>query len=233
MKSLKPALCSIALLILSACGGGGSGTVTPLQTTNLPVSATFENIFTSAGTYTATTADGAKSITLTLTPGADAQFSPSTASSKTVNFHRVISQNGNVLDTQSSTMYFNTRPLTFVAVEGRAVDQSSVIDATSNVGVTGYAYMSSGLSFSVPIQEGKWSLEQSGDKVFLCLTNTNGWPDAWTPGRALTTTVKEYCFAVNGSGRINGFKARQSVLENTYNGFNQPITNVIETLNFQ
>ena len=64
------------LSILSGCGGGGADI--PLQTTGLPVAATFENIFTSSGVYSASTTDGATTLTLTITPSEDGQLSQST-----------------------------------------------------------------------------------------------------------------------------------------------------------
>jgi hypothetical protein len=215
------------LSILSGCGGGGD---MPLQTTGLPVAATFENIFTSSGVYSASTTDGATTLTLTITPSEDGQFSQSTAKSRVVNFSRVIKQNGTVIDTQQSSMYFNILPLRFVAVEGKVVDTSSAIPSIGDVNASSRAYMSEGIGrglFSTPPQEGTWSLEQASGKVFLCLTNKLGFGLLSAPGSE-TTTITTYCFGVNGSGRTSAFKASQTTDENSTGS-----TSVVETISFQ
>lgn len=231
LKTIKTVLAVSAMALMTACGGGGGGGGgTTLQTTGLPVAATFENIFTTSGTYTATSADGASTLTLTITPTADGQFSQSTAQSKTVDFLRVVRTNGVVTDTAQATMYFNTSPLTFVAVEGRAVDTSTTVPATGDVNATGQAYFSAGAGrglFSTSPQEGVWSLEQASGKVFLCLKNTLGYGLLSQPGFE-TTTITTYCFAVNGAGKTTGFKATQSTDQNSTGN-----TSVVDTVSFQ
>lgn len=244
LMNVKTLVAVSTFALLSACGGGsgggsgsagntsntGTGSGTAIQTTGLPMAAALENILTTQGTYSATSVDGINTLSLTITPSESEQFSQSTLPSKKVNLNRVVRQNGAVIDTQQMTIYFNTSPFKFIAVDGREIEKSNPIPVAADVNSSYVVYTSAGVGrglSSIPPLEGTLSIEQVNNKVYLCLTNKLGNGLLSMPSFE-TTTISTYCIGINADGKTSGFKASFSTDERT-----TLRNNVIDTYVFQ
>ena len=198
---------SAIAVVLSGCGGGGDTASGP---TDYPVSTAFDRLLVTQAVFSATTTDGTASLSLTFTPGAQAKFTATSPTSKTISISTVVRQNGAVNSTDQSSIYFNTAPTSFIAAFNVAVQDSPIIPQTAKVGSSGRAYFTPGNGrglFSVPPQEGTWSLEAgSNGKAWLCLTNKLGYGLLSSPSFEVTY-INTYCFSIDAAGIASGFKA--------------------------
>ena len=227
-KMLKYTLSVTAVAALTACGGGG-GSSGGNAVTSIPLRTVIQKVLTTAATYSATSSDGT-TLSVTLTPGADAAFSAQTPISKTVNMSTLARNSSGVLDTKQQVLYFNASPLFFVAVEGRKIDVTTSIPETAVVSGSGQMYLSNGNGrglFSTPPLEGTWSVEAANDgKMWACITNKLGYGLLSSSGFE-TTTISTYCFKSDEQGNISGFKASTSTDERSTSR-----TPVVATLTF-
>lgn len=220
-KSSTTVLAALAAASLIGCGGGGGGD-TASAPTSYPVSSAFDRLLTTQANFSATSSDGTLAISQTFTPSAQGQFSPTSPVSKTVSISTVVRQNGAVISTDQSVIYFNSAPQTFVAAFGKAVQQSPTLPASASIGSSGRAYFTAGVGrglFSTPPQEGTWSLESgSNGRAWLCLTNQLGYGLLSSPSFEVTY-LNTYCFSIDANGTASGYKAtlatdRRSTINN-------------------
>lgn len=196
--------------LLTSCGGGGSASSGP---STVPVAVVFERLLAQGGTFSASTSSGAQNLSLTIQPTADARFNSSLPVSKVTLLNAAVRQGGTVVATDQQAVYFTLAPVTFLAVQGRVIQSSGTLPASAPLAATGRAYSSPGVGrglFSTPPLEGTWSVDAGADgRTFLCLTNRLGYGLLSSPSFE-TTTIANYCFSIDTSGQVNGFKASTS-----------------------
>lgn len=201
-------------VFLSACGGGGGATATPVvEITEFPVDASFSAFFSRAGINTASAKDLAgNSYTLTyqIAPGADKSLPGSSAPSplKTVAVTASVRINAGAPVSSSSEIYFSMSPFKLWGIDGANFEkQSHQLDAApvaASVGsfgnlASGYLTRPDGFFLDPYSRNISWALERdTATTAWLCIDTQIA---TASPGR------EKDCARIDARGNVSGFKS--------------------------
>lgn len=209
LRRLSLAVLCTAPLLLTACGGGGSGDAgTPLsQTYNLDAAITQAMAKpTQLGPLTTTFQNVVFNLTMTFAPAPDMLFEGVTLKS---NLQTVTMTGGNANTSSSSTLYYKTGP--YFASGSLDVDGSYTVSvrtgdlpAAATVGASGLLstdtiYADATKALVVATSVNTWSLESdTATTVLACLNSVVR--DVSPPD----TSSQKVCFRINTAGDVSG-----------------------------
>lgn len=223
MKLSKLSLILFSTVFVAACGGGGSGDVSPSQVASntFPLDTAYTQVSIAGISLNGTAIDGADTWTMSLsvTPAADETFEGATAKKSVQSV--TIKKNGATVVSSGGESFFTIGPIKPKGLklnDGSYGVQTVANSAFSNVAKVGDSgslgvttiYSNSSKSSILFTQEGTWTLEaDTATTAYGCsnITAKN------TSGAVITTTSG--CYKIDTNGTVKGMKYTLAVAGKT------------------
>ncbi len=216
MKRSVGALLSLgSMLVLGACGGGGSSAPPAPSVTTFPVAGAISSYVQASHTFNLSTTSNGNTFTaaLTYTPGPSATFQGQTTASAMRS--TTINQNGSLLASGSDTSYFIASPYQQIGSVNSSgqytIDANpQPLPATASIGQNGpydtqTTYSDSTLATPVSTSVNTWSLASASSTTAWLCANSATTPVSGTPFNEAD------CYQIDASGNVLGLKVTLQV----------------------